>query len=179
MVSVFRPSPVCHCVDDLPTLARRTASVCPAGVRPRVPQCAGARSGRSSWIPAHRPSCRRDAFDSQLFQTLTPLIMTFLKPFCSLLLWQIKKNSVTGDLLAHMCRSAGGPFRLFAIPDSSVRGGVPGSFSPPPASNFPLVSYTSVQFLQQEPRSVWEEFSVVRSESLERPDWEGGRWDDL
>lgn len=103
--------------DDLPTLVRRTASVCPVGVRPRVPRCVGERSGRPSWIPAHRPSCRQKGFDSQLWETLSLVCtLTLLTAPCPVCFGN--KNNVTGDLLAHMCRSVWGPFRPFAIPDA-------------------------------------------------------------
>lgn len=66
---------------DLPTLVRRTASVCPVGVRPRVPRCAGERSGRASWIRTHRASCRGDrtlltVFSQRLLWLYTPSTLT-------------------------------------------------------------------------------------------------------
>lgn len=48
----------------------------------------------------------------------------YVTPVCSLLTalspspLKLKKKTVTGGLLAHMCRSAWGPFRPFAIPDA-------------------------------------------------------------
>lgn len=59
---------------DSPTSARRTGRVCPVAVRPRVPPCAGERSERPIWIPAHRASCRGDStLLSRTFQTLLRL----------------------------------------------------------------------------------------------------------
>lgn len=59
---------------DLPTSARRTAWVCRVAVRPRVPPCAGERSGRPIWIPAHWASCRGDrTLLSPTFQRLLRL----------------------------------------------------------------------------------------------------------
>lgn len=94
-----------------PTSVRRTVSVCPIGLHPRVPQRAGGRSGRPSWVPADTPSCRGVktlvVVRSQKTLTNSPLAVLF----------EINQ-SVTGCLWAHMRRTAGGPYCPFAIPEA-------------------------------------------------------------
>lgn len=86
-----KPSP-----HDSPTLERRTVSVCPVGLRPRVPQRAAARSGRPSWFPAERPSrrCYRTIVgvsSQRTFLSFPPLCLLCYCPV-SRLLWSTKKK---------------------------------------------------------------------------------------
>lgn len=97
---------------DSPTSARRTAWVCRVAVRPRVPPCAGERSGKPIWIPAHRASCRAD-------RTLLSATFQKLLRLCSAITRRRRKKgkSVKDDFSSHTCLSAGGSLRPVAIPE--------------------------------------------------------------
>lgn len=145
-----------------PTSVRRTAWVCRVAVRPRVPPCAGERSGRSIWIPAHRASCRGDR------TLLSPTFQRLLRLSSALGgRRRVKKKKCYRWLpLSHV------PVGWRTIP--SVRHSRRCQRLPVLAPDLKLLSYNSSQQLKT---ISW--VSSERSESLERLDSGRGRWDDL
>lgn len=143
---------------------RRTAWACRVAARPRVPPCAGERSGRSIWIPAHGASCRGGR------TLLSPAFQRLLRLSSALRgrrrIKKKKKKRYRWLPLSHV------PVGWRAIP--SVRHSRLCQRLPGAASVLKLSSCISAQQLKT---ISW--VSSVRSESLERLDSERGRWDDL
>lgn len=138
---------------DLPTLVRRTASVCPVGVRPRAPRCAGERSGRASWIRTHRASCRGDR--------------TLLTVFSQRLLWLYTASTLTRPPRIKREKM---PLPVSSWLTCAFRPEDDSAYSPFPT--LPAAECSSFELFSLSTRcSGWE--------SLERLDWESERWDDL